>query len=78
MVNKDMYESLTKDAFKGVPKRDSDKWGLSISVRSSAQNPDELETILGTMKLEKIEEDESKTILQEWVKTMIDERQKFE
>jgi len=43
MVNKDMYESLTKDAFKGVPKRDSDKWGLTLSVRSSTLDPDELE-----------------------------------
>jgi hypothetical protein len=30
------------------------------------------------MKLEKVEEDESKMILQQWVKTMIEERQKFE
>ncbi|KAF9349631.1 hypothetical protein BGX34_001682 [Mortierella sp. NVP85] len=78
MVNKDMYESLTKDAFKGVPKRDSDKWGLTLSVRSSTLDPDELETILGTMKLEKIAAEESKKILQQWVRTMIEERQKFE
>ncbi|KAF9987534.1 hypothetical protein BGZ65_003193 [Modicella reniformis] len=78
VVNENLYENLTKDAFKGVPKKVDDKWALTLSIRSSTLNSDDLETILGTMTLEKIAPEESKKILQQWVKTMIEERQKFE
>ncbi|KAF9100804.1 hypothetical protein BGX27_000251 [Mortierella sp. AM989] len=97
MVNKDLYESLTVDAFKGANKNESDKWGLALSVRSSNESSDNLEltwagsvtntiggrslqqkTILGTMTLEKVEPEESKAILKQWIKNTIEERQKFE
>ncbi|KAF9204870.1 hypothetical protein BGZ49_004768 [Haplosporangium sp. Z 27] len=97
MVNKDLYESLTKDAFKGAHKNESDEWGLALSVRSSTVSFGDLEltwagsvtntiagrslqqkTILGTMNLEKVDPEESKAILKQWIKTTIEERQKFE
>ncbi|KAI1321794.1 hypothetical protein EDD11_000070 [Mortierella claussenii] len=97
MVNKDMYERLTMDAFKGVSKKEGDKWGLTLSVRSAYVFSDDLEltwagsvtntisgritqqkTILGTMTLQKVSSEESKKTLQQWIKTTIEERQKFE
>ncbi|KAF9348403.1 hypothetical protein BGX26_000197 [Mortierella sp. AD094] len=97
MVNKDLYESLTRGAFKGAHKDESDKWGLALSVRSSTVTLGDLEltwagsvtntiggrslqqkTILGTMNLEKVNPEESKSILKQWIKTTIEERQKFE
>ncbi|KAF9897063.1 hypothetical protein BX616_006246, partial [Lobosporangium transversale] len=43
MVNGDLYESLTIDAFKGMPKKQGDKWALTLSVRSANLLSDDLE-----------------------------------
>lgn len=43
MVKRGVYESLTRDAFKGVAKNQDDRWDLSLSVRPSKDSLDGLE-----------------------------------
>lgn len=43
MVNRSLYESLTRDAFKGVAKNEGDRWDLSLSVRPCKNSLDDLE-----------------------------------
>ncbi|KAF9400570.1 hypothetical protein BGX21_004007 [Mortierella sp. AD011] len=89
-IDEDLYENLTKGAFKGAHKDESNKWGLALSIRSSTvtfadmvwiSNQHDRRTksaTKGTMNLEKVNPEESKSILKQWIKTTIEERQKFE
>lgn len=43
MVNKNLYESLTRDALRGVAKNEGDRWDLSLSIRPSKNSLDDLE-----------------------------------
>ncbi|KAF9952953.1 hypothetical protein BGZ72_005796 [Mortierella alpina] len=79
-LEKDRYENLTREAFMGPDpaKEESSKGSVSLSVRSSAASPNELETILGTMLLKRVAAEESSDILRQWIKSTIDERIKIE
>ncbi|KAF9983988.1 hypothetical protein BGZ75_004434 [Mortierella antarctica] len=79
-VEKDRYESLTREAFMGPDpdKEESGKRSVSLSVRSSAASSLELVTILGTMLLKRVATEESSEILCQWIKSTIEERMKIE
>ncbi|KAF9176287.1 hypothetical protein BGZ51_001066, partial [Haplosporangium sp. Z 767] len=42
-VDRGLYDALTRDAFRGVPRKEGSNWDLSLSVRSSPLSLDDLE-----------------------------------